>query len=180
MWRAAALATLLCLFILIGFLISTVVQLAPNFRQGTAQIFKSPCGSTPSEAKARGCHFDIISFCWLHEQCYDAELTRLFDSLAHWEWYYDPNKTQRASREDVELGQLTNLYVSEEYHHQHCAIMWLKMHRAIIGLGKPAIDSYMGNLDHTKHCASVFGHQDEPMDSIDTIIRLKFPDCGIE
>jgi hypothetical protein len=44
-------------------------------------ILRSPCGSYPAEAKALGCQFDIISFCWLPPRCYDAELSHTFDKL---------------------------------------------------------------------------------------------------
>lgn len=50
----------------------------------------SPCGSTPEEAKAKGCHFDTISFCWLPSECYDSELVSTFESTRNWHYYADP------------------------------------------------------------------------------------------
>ncbi|KAK5632499.1 hypothetical protein RRF57_008213 [Xylaria bambusicola] len=56
----------------------------PQFRM------KSPCGSTPEEAKARGCHFDTISFCWLPSECYDRKLVDSFEATRNWHYYADP------------------------------------------------------------------------------------------
>ncbi|KID70389.1 hypothetical protein MBR_08893, partial [Metarhizium brunneum ARSEF 3297] len=41
-----------------------------------AQVMEKPCGETPAEARTRGCYLDVISFCWLPERCYDAELSQ--------------------------------------------------------------------------------------------------------
>jgi len=140
----------------------------------------SPCGSTAQEARERGCHFDVISFCWLPDQCYDPHLSSAFDNLKSWEWYLDPNKTQPLTHEQVMTGEFTGLYVNWEYHLRHCTAMWKKLHRAILGDGKKAIDSYIGPYDHTKHCEHMLLNDREVgFEEINTIILVKFPDCGI-
>lgn len=143
-------------------------------------IMQSPCGSTAAEARDRGCNFDIMSFCWLPDNCYDAELSEDFENISSWEWFLDPNKSQPVAYDEVMKGELTGLYVSWEYHLRHCTAMWKKMHRAVLGKGKIAVDSYIGDLGHTEHC----GHQlledrDVGFDEINTAIFIKFPDCGI-
>ncbi|KAF7587090.1 hypothetical protein BBP40_007729 [Aspergillus hancockii] len=145
-------------------------------------VIKSPCGHTAAEARARGCHFDIITFCWLPDRCYDAELSDSFEKLDDWKWYLDQNKTQPVPKEEALQGELDGLYVSWEYHVQHCVYMWEKMHRALLGAGKAAIDTYIGPYSHTEHCGKMLLSRGEgyAMDDINTRIRLKFPDCGIE
>ncbi|KAI9034914.1 uncharacterized protein KD926_005028 [Aspergillus affinis] len=145
-------------------------------------VIKSPCGHTAAEARARGCHFDIITFCWLPDRCYDAELSESFEKLDNWKWYLDQNKTQPVPKEEALQGELDGLYVSWEYHVQHCVYMWEKMHRALLGAGKAAIDTYIGPYSHTEHCGKMLLSRGEgyAMDDINTRIRLKFPDCGIE
>lgn len=142
-------------------------------------IMKSPCGNTATEARDRGCKFDIISFCWLPEQCYDTQLSQDFDNVHHLEWFMDLNKTQPVSHHDIMTGEHTNLYVNWEYHVNHCTAMWMKMHRAILGDGKKAIDSYIGELSHTKHCGNMLLERESALEEINTIIRVKFPHCGI-
>ncbi|KAK2036627.1 hypothetical protein LZ31DRAFT_483197 [Colletotrichum somersetense] len=142
-----------------------------------------PCGSTPQEARQRGCHFDVISFCWLPSQCYDAELSREFDEANHLEWFLDPNRTEPLTHEQVTTGEYTRLYVNWEYHGRHCTAMWKKMHRAFIlghGHGDKAIDGYIGECEHTKHCEHMLlaGRNIAP-DIINIRIAVKYPDCGV-
>lgn len=157
----------------IGAKSTTQTDLKPKY------MMEAPCGSTAAEARQRGCKFDIISFGWFPEQCYDAELSDAFDGITTWEWFQDPNKTQPLSHEQIMTGEFTGLYVNWEYHVRHCTAMWKKMHRAILGKGKAAIDSYIGELPHTEHCSHMLLDRDAGFGDINTIILVKFPDCGI-
>ncbi|KID85594.1 hypothetical protein MGU_07131 [Metarhizium guizhouense ARSEF 977] len=146
-----------------------------------AQVMEKPCGETPAQARARGCYFDVISFCWLPERCYDAELSQRFDGLTEWEWFVDPNRTQPLTHQQIMTGEHTGLYVNWEYHLLHCTCMWEKMHRALMGPHeKMAIDSYIGSYEHTKHCGHMLtSDRDVQLDVINTIILVKYPDCGM-
>ncbi|TDZ71705.1 hypothetical protein CTRI78_v001814 [Colletotrichum trifolii] len=147
------------------------------------KVMIKPCGSTPQEARQKGCHFDVISFCWLPSQCYDAQLSREFDEANHLEWFLDPNRTEPLTHQQIMTGEYTGLYVNWEYHVRHCTAMRKKMHRAIIrenGQGAEAIDGYIGVYEHTKHCEHMLlaGRNIAP-DVINTRIAVKYPDCGI-
>lgn len=145
-------------------------------------ILRSPCGSTPAQAKALGCNFDIISFCWLPDRCYDAELSSSFEKLAQWEWYMDHNRTKPVPKTEALTGNFDGLYVSWEYHIQHCVYMWEKMHRALLGEGKRAVDGYIGPYSHTEHCGNMLLSRGKGFEltNFNTRIRVKYPDCGIE
>ncbi|KAI1251379.1 hypothetical protein MGN70_005947 [Eutypa lata] len=145
-------------------------------------VMVQPCGSTPAEARARGCHFDVISFCWLPDACYDAELSSGFLHEHKLEWFEDPAKEQPLSYEEIMTGEHTGLYVNWEYHVAHCTAMWRKMHRAILGdLGKAAIDEYIGVYAHTAHCEEMLlGGRGVAFETINTRIAVKYPNCGIE
>jgi hypothetical protein len=149
--------------------------------QSGSEIKVKPCGSSAAEARARGCHFDIISFSWLPNECYDAELSRSFDDESELEWFLYANRTQPLTHEEIMTGEYTGLYVNWEYHLRHCMAMWKKLHRAVLGdLGNRAIDSYIGSYEHTKHCEHMLlGAQGIAFDAINTRIDVKFPDCGI-
>ncbi|KAF4850573.1 hypothetical protein CGCSCA4_v003846 [Colletotrichum siamense] len=157
--------------------------LSDRYHNRGPKVLIKPCGSTPQEAKEKGCHFDVISFCWLPSQCYDAELSREFDEANHLEWFLDPNRTEPLTHEQIMTGEYTGLYVNWEYHVRHCTAMWKKMHRAIIlgnGNGVKAIDGYIGVYEYTKHCEHMLlaGRNIAP-DIINTRIAVKYPDCGV-
>jgi hypothetical protein len=156
--------------------------MSTDITASNSKVMVKPCGSTPEEARARGCHFDVISFCWLPDRCYDPELSAEFDKKYQLEWFVDPERTQPLSHEQVMTGDYTGLYVNWEYHLSHCTAMWKKLHRAIAGpFGKGAIDSYIGPYTHTQHCEHMLlGNRSVAFDVVNTIILVKYPDCGIE
>ncbi|KAI1351865.1 hypothetical protein F5Y01DRAFT_281361 [Xylaria sp. FL0043] len=144
---------------------------------------KSPCGSTAEEAKARGCHFDTISFCWLPDECYDSDLVAHFEATRNWEYYADEEGTKPISHEELVGGHGNKLWVSWEYHLRHCLYMWLKFHRAVLAKGdpnKPLIDSYIANLNHTNHCGTILlTDRDVAFSTLNTETLVKYPDCGM-
>ncbi|KAH8427482.1 uncharacterized protein LDX57_005195 [Aspergillus melleus] len=180
-----AFTSLILLSLLIGILATILLAVTnPTIQRALVPApkkFHTPCGSTPSEARKAGCHFDVISFCWLPDACYDAELSRQFDDENKLEWYLDPNRTLPLSHQDIMTGEYTGVYVNWEYHLRHCTAMWKKMHRAVLGSGgREAIDGYIGVYEHTKHCEMMLlGDRSIEWEAINTRIMVKFPDCGI-
>jgi hypothetical protein len=171
---------LLTIILAISILILLIANVSLPSRKKLT-VLASPCGNSVDEALATECHFDIMSFCWLPSPCYDGELSNEFQSLREWSWYLDANGTKPVTREAALNGTYQNLYVSNEYHLLHCTYMWRKLHRAVLGAGKAAIDSYIGNYAHTAHCETMIanqGHMGGPQ-MLNTIIRVKFPDCGV-
>jgi len=149
-------------------------------------ILRQPCGSTPAEARSRGCRFDVMSFSWLPSRCYDAELAQAFDEVHEWEWFVDGNRTQPVAHAEVMKGEYTGLFVNWEYHLRHCTAMWKKLHRALLrgGSGErggmQAIDGYIANYAHTEHCELILlGDRAIAFETFNTRIQLKFPDCGM-
>lgn len=164
------------------FLVATsiaVVLLHPAL--GISTLPANSCGTTAAEARAAHCHFDMMSFCWLPSPCYDAELSAEFLARSNWTWYRDQTAQQPVSLAEVQSGAHDELFVSYDYHLAHCTFMWRKLHRAVLGVGNAGIDGYIGNYAHTRHCemmildmAGVEGSR------LNTIIKTKFPTCGIQ
>lgn len=177
---SSLLAALVTLSLLLGLALGVIPTSATKTQRAPKTLVR-PCGGTPEEARTNGCHFDIISFCWLPDDCYDAELSDEFDHANHLEWFLDPNRTQPLSHEQIMTGEYTGLYVNWEYHIRHCTAMWKKFHRAIMkNLGTRAIDGYIGSYEHTKHCEHMLlGGRGVALDTINTRIAVKYPDCGI-
>ncbi len=147
-------------------------------------VRRRPCGTTPAEARARGCHFDVMSFSWLPDACWDAALSAEFDDEKPWKWWrYDEHGTlETISHEFVMTGEFTDVYVDQEYHVHHCIAMWKKLHRALLRGGQGAIDEYIGSYNHTLHCEEMLLEGEEPgmsLSVVNSVIRLKFPDCGV-
>jgi hypothetical protein len=135
------------------------------------------CGSTPREARLRGCHFDVMNFAWLSDECYDEGLTADFLVQQHWQWFEDPEDTSILPKQSVMEGEYLELFVTWEYHRFHCVHMWQKMHRALAkGIG---MNSYIGNYQPTDHCSHMLLSQGNSLDSTNTMIWTKYPWCYV-
>ena len=146
-----------------------------------SKVLIKPCGGTAAEARARGCHFDIVSFMWLPDQCWDPELVADFEETNHLEWFQGPNRTGPLTRAQVITGEYNPVFVNWEYHWRHCTAMWKKMHRALLSpLGQAAIDGYVAPYHHTLHCEEMFlVNRTKNFEDTDTEVRVKYPDCGM-
>jgi hypothetical protein len=144
--------------------------------QSPEATLETSCGFSVQEARERGCQFDMMSFSWPPNECYDQELIQNFESLREWHWFQDAQGTEEVTRAEVLLGEADALFVSFEYHRAHCVFMWEKLHRA---LGKGGfVDSYIGNYNHTSHCAYMLLMEVENSLALNTQILRKFPTCS--
>jgi hypothetical protein len=116
-----------------------------------------------------------MSFCWLPEDCYDAELTEDFFSAREWEWFRDANGTVPIPYEEAVAGVYDRLFVPWEYHKLHCAYMWKKLHRAVRSGGP--MDSYIGNYTHTKHYSHALLKVTPESEQSNLIIASQFHFC---
>ncbi|PYI05626.1 hypothetical protein BO78DRAFT_268746, partial [Aspergillus sclerotiicarbonarius CBS 121057] len=132
------------------------------------------CGGTPEEARRCGCNFDILTFCWVFEECDDIELTREFLELEDWKWFTESGDNETVPREAAGAGE-TDLFVSWGYHTTHCTYMYKKMHRAIMR-GKP-MDGHLGSYNHTEHCAWVLTSEGVPDTLVNTRAEVRYPSC---
>lgn len=138
------------------------------------------CGPTASTARSLDCIFDLLSFTWVSARCYDAELTGEFLAIQPWQWFADANGTEEVSLAEASRGT-RDLYTTRGYHRAHCAFAWRKLHRAVSNAAS-GWDAYVGDYEHTVHCAMVLmggeeKGEDEKVDEVNTVIRVKFPDC---
>ncbi|KAJ5958811.1 uncharacterized protein N7479_005961 [Penicillium vulpinum] len=137
------------------------------------------CGESAAEALARGCKFDIMSFAWVPEPCFDRELMEEFLELRQWKWYADKDGQEVESELDIREGQYPEMFVSWEYHLVHCAYMWRKMHRALLKGGVDAVDGYVGSMHHTEHCSGMLlEYRQEAVNITNSWVYAKYPACG--
>ncbi|KAK3293016.1 uncharacterized protein B0H64DRAFT_204550 [Chaetomium fimeti] len=133
------------------------------------------CGTSPSEARARGCRFDILSFAWQTPECYDSDLMAAF--LAHhaWQFYAHANRTDETVDLAVALRGERTLYVDWEYHVAHCTFMWRQMHRAYAVRG--FVDAHLDGYGHTLHCQGVLLERGMPGGVVNVVAAVKYPEC---
>jgi hypothetical protein len=151
-------------------------------RPEQSQILKNPdvrkywesCGSSPAEARGKGCRFDIVSFAWKFESCFDEDLSQEFMAENDWEFYEDKEGERKVSIEVVRRGE-RDMWVSWRFHMVHCTYMWRQMHRALTS-GRP-IDSHLSAYHHTLHCGEVLLNRNKSMDAINTMAPIIYPVC---
>ncbi|PKX89219.1 uncharacterized protein P174DRAFT_515932 [Aspergillus novofumigatus IBT 16806] len=113
------------------------------------------CGTSAAEAKAAGCHFDLMSFSWLPSACYNEDLTNDFLNYTDWKWSLDIEGQHLVPKEYVQQGDFEYLFTSYEYHVVHCVFMWKKTHQAILDGSFDHLDGYIAGLGHTGHCGEM-------------------------
>ena len=142
----------------------------------TTDLPGTSCGHSRQEAISKECVFDLMSFTWVPPTCYDPELTKDFLSLQSWTWYHDSTAEHPADEVLVRGGEFEDLWVTWEYHLTHCVYMWSKMQRAVTS--GSAIDDYIGNWHHTKHCLKELAMEGIKPETINTRILTKYPTCS--
>ncbi|KAK1951987.1 hypothetical protein LY78DRAFT_731604 [Colletotrichum sublineola] len=161
------------LALIVIFLLSIAMTFLFIIRTHAPGIIESPCGNSSSEAKARGCHFDVLSFCWVPEECFDRELTEEFRKAGPWTFYTDMNKTATVTEEQFS-SNTQHVYLTNRLHKAHCAYNILRFHKALTD-GRMVRKEDV--LAHTKHCTLVLTEINEPND-IEVRARIQYPDCG--
>lgn len=132
--------------------IAVASTLAATQRFHGSPVSPESCDTSPNEAVARGCRFDVMSSSWLPSRCIDSELMEQFTNSHSWTWYADINGTTVEPCESVSAGNHDRLFVTQGFHLYHCTYMWRKMHRAV--LSATPLDGYIGDYHHTTHCES--------------------------
>ena len=136
------------------------------------------CGNSSVEALSQGCVFDVMSFAWLPERCFDRELTAEFLAQQDWKWFLDPEGIEVVEYVNITTGIHDEVYVTEEYQMYHCTFMWRKMHRAAIA-GR-ALDGYISDIHHTAHCEMQILDRRLRLNDTSTTMYIKYADCPEE
>lgn len=141
---------------------------------GTTPAFTS-CGHSPSEARARGCSFDITSFAWLTPECYDHTSMEEFLSWSDWSWYAseEPRNLTTLPFETAVRGEY-NMFVDWNYHLVHCTFMWRQQHRA---MEQGYIGRHLVHYEHTLHCQHTLLQDAQKNRDIRTPARVVYPPC---
>ena len=153
-------------------IISLIVVLTSVFAFRRETVWTN-CGNSPSEARTRGCSFDILSHAWQTKECYDHETSEAFRQAGDWEYYLDRDAKYLLSEAMVMEGE-TDVWTRQSMHYVHCTYMWRQMHRAFTVLNH--IDTHLNNWNHTLHCQQVFINPHDG-ELLEVLARVIYPSC---
>jgi len=151
-----------------------------NIRSHSSAFAFQDCGSTPAEARSRGCIFDRINYGWTPPACFDAELE---DSVYReamkkdglWRWSIDKNFTQELAQDWDLLSNHQHVWSDHRYHVVHCLYTWRVLHRAAIR--DSLVYSFIGNYGHTTHCSAMMEMAATSRD-VPTLVEIKMVFSG--
>lgn len=135
-----------------------------------------PCGKSPDEALARGCHFDMIATAWLPPKCIDQELVVEFMASHPWQYFRNQNGTEPLPTDADSLGSQTAglIWTTHRWHWAHCLYMWKKLNRALVHGWMT--DGETIKQGHTDHCTKTILSRKEP-DIVGSIVEIIYPPC---
>lgn len=134
------------------------------------------CGSTPQEARANNCKYDILLNNWVPAPCFDQEWIDEYTDDLSWGAYADENMTQKLSVE--EMSEVDHYYTSIRDHVNHCAIMWKKQFWVLYE-GRSAFDTVISSPGHTEHCALYLMESAEANFTEPTKTQMGFAGCWV-
>jgi hypothetical protein len=116
------------------------------------------CGSSASEARERGCVFDIMMTGWVKEECYDQALSEEYLKLGGFRFFYDLEGTDEMPLGVVRRGEHHHMYTNDLHHRAHCVYVWKLQALALEAQAKgevKLISNESMSYDHTVHCAQI-------------------------
>ena len=168
---------------------SEFLQTVPIDRQQQNERLHEPelrtCGNSSSEAEALGCRFQLWSYAWVPEPCFDPVLEEDWiemqpqPSPTGWQYFEDFNGTRVVDVDVVLRGRSERLYTTWGQHLWHCAFTWRKVLRNLNGSGVKLTERDL-QYDHTAHCSdmAVMG-SDWSFDMINDMLVLGFLECRV-
>ncbi|KAH7025177.1 uncharacterized protein B0I36DRAFT_417265 [Microdochium trichocladiopsis] len=76
------------------------------------------CGQSFSEARNRGCVWDLMLGLWIHESCFNGVMMDRYLRERNHSFYYDRELTQEMSEEEARRGEVV-LWGDAGFHHRH-------------------------------------------------------------
>ncbi|KAG8525212.1 uncharacterized protein KY384_008856 [Bacidia gigantensis] len=133
------------------------------------------CGTNSTQARAKGCVFDVLLTTWIHADCFDAELHERYLESHTFPFYRLGSMEEPITLDEVRQGDYIEIYTNLYYHFVHCGYAWEMILRAY-RRGK-AIEGELWAMSHTKHC--VYHLVERPELELDrTVLNVGFETCG--
>lgn len=129
---------------------ATVSVDASGFYNASRHQPMRECGSTPDEARANGCVYDVMMQLWTPPECMDTPLSERYLEAGNWTWYANSDASRIFTDEEIAKGEHDVVYVAQSYHRHHCIFAWERLVRAIRNQS-PLIMELI-SYDHVMHC----------------------------
>jgi hypothetical protein len=136
------------------------------------------CGTSPQEARDRGCKFDLVLYSWVPAPCYDEEIQIAYRKRES-EWYRNRGGVggEKIPQDRAALGIEESMWLSWDYHDYHCQFIW-KMMTRILRNTSMGVPGRLLEYHHTDHCIEVLkGIDPGPATDISTIVSLNYSTC---
>jgi len=155
--------TLLSIFIGVFFLLQ-ILTLGVSIGNGSASLSDrkynvwKDCGNNASEARDRGCIFDVMMTGWVKEDCYNKALSEQYLLEGKFQFFSDAEATKEIPMDIIRLGEHTSMWTNDLHHRAHCVYVWKLQALALESQAQgkvKLIDSESYTLDHTEHCARI-------------------------
>ena len=111
---------------------------------------EAKCGNSWQDAKSLGCHFDVMASRWYSDDCFNRAILEQMLEEVDFEWYADPQHTQKVSKEVALSGEFDEVFPLHDYHIMHCLYLWRRLHSALVQHRQLDDDVY--SYEHTLHC----------------------------
>jgi hypothetical protein len=124
---------------------------------GEYKVWKD-CGNSASEARERGCVFDVMMTGWVKEDCYNKAVSEEYLLEGAFRFFSDPEATNEIPLDVIRLGEHTHMYTNDLHHRAHCVYVWKLQALALESQAQgkvKLIDSESYTYDHTVHCARI-------------------------
>lgn len=113
------------------------------------------CGNSTAEAEEKGCTYDPLSACWLHQECPRdySDVFATFNDGKPFIYYYDEAATHQM-KDYAEVGHNENGYywTSVREHLVHCLYLLRRGHD--VHMRGDRLDSMLADIDHVDHCTN--------------------------
>jgi len=138
-------------FTLAAFLI-TVVRF-PWSSGDSGDYTYTDCGTTPAQARERGCNYVPMGRYWAPPECSfnDHGTIEEYNPFQDREWFLDTNLTVPASVARLESGDEIRAF-THYWHDEHCTYMFRDFAMAVAEKRK-MVTELVGSVHHFKHCS---------------------------
>jgi hypothetical protein len=137
----------------------------------------SSCGTSPSEARQRGCHFDVLSFGWTPPECWDAEVYGEVTGSYNFTWT-TLDSHESLTIEQVQTGNHEQLLSTWNSHLIACTYAWQKITRA--ALKQKPLDEWSARYVVAETCVrDLLDSERFDRKAMITLNQIWYPRCGL-
>jgi hypothetical protein len=111
---------------------------------------EAKCGNNWQEAKALGCHFDVMASRWYSHECFNGEVLSQMMTEVDFKWFWDKNHTLPVEKDIVVKGEFEKVYPLYDFSIMHCLYLWRRLHSALFGHRQ--LDNDVYSYGYTLHC----------------------------